>query len=332
MSHRERSEMRVGSAPKILDLFCGIGGLSYGFSKMGFHVIGMDLEKRAGLTFSLNRVGDFVLIDLTRSRIGGSYDVVIGGPPCEPWSALNLTRRGKMHPKHKCLLSFFEVIGDHEPPVFIMENVPAIKSDPSFKAALKETKENYDTCIKTVSYSEYGSAFSRHRVFVTGIKQEYGLDASRLVEYLRKEPPSTVEDRIDYLRDKERDEDIDHVWPNVKTIHKYRKYYESGKYGWYILEWDKPSPSFGNVTKTYILHPDSFNNGMDARPISVREALDIVGFPKGFVFPSGIPLGAKYEMISDAVSPVFSLKLAHAVKKLLRDIQRAKIDVLERCR
>ena len=53
----------------------------------------------------------------------------------------------------------------------------------------------------------------------------------------------------------------DHDYPNFRTIEKYRKYYETGKYGWYKLEWEKPAPSFGNVTKTYILHPSSWNNG-----------------------------------------------------------------------
>lgn len=48
----------------------------------------------------------------------------------------------------------------------------------------------------------------------------------------------------------------DHTWPEFKTIHKYYKFYKTEKYGWYILKWDKPSPSLGNVTKTYVLHPN----------------------------------------------------------------------------
>jgi DNA (cytosine-5)-methyltransferase 1 len=69
----------------------------------------------------------------------------------------------------------------------------------------------------------------------------------------------------------------DHVWPNLKTIDKYAENYRTNKFGWYVLNWSEPAPSFGNVMKTYILHPDSLN-GKPSRVISVREALLVMGF------------------------------------------------------
>jgi len=203
------------------------------------------------------------------------------------------------------------------PLVFVMENVPAIKSDPLFARNLGTIQKYYDTVTTNVRYSDYGAAFARNRFFTLGVRSEIGVKASEILDAVEKEELRTVHEAIGDLRDIKEDSTIDHIWPKVKTIHRYLEYYRTGKYGWYILKWNKPSPSFGNITKTYILHPDSFNNGEEPRPISVREALRIVGFPDEYRFPNGLAMNSKYDMIADAVSPLFSLKLSEAVKDIL---------------
>lgn len=310
-------ETSCSNTLRVLDLFCGMGGLSHGFAVNGFIVTGVDISEKAGLAYSFNRIGNFVKMDLMNPRLRGKHDIVIGGPPCEPWSSLNLTRRGKKHPLYKCVNAFFKEVRNLAPLIFIMENVTAIKSDHLFVENLKTVQECYDTFTTVVKYSDYGAAFARHRFFTIGVRLEIGLSASEIMDAVEKEKPATVREVIGDLKDTQRDEKIDHIWPKVKTIHKYMDYYKTGKYGWNILKWDEPSPSFGNITKTYILHPDSFNDRNEARPISVREALRIVGFPDEYNFPSGLGMGIKYDMIADAVSPIFSLKLAKAVKDIL---------------
>jgi len=52
--------------------------------------------------------------------------------------------------------------------------------------------------------------------------------------------------------------------------------------------------------------------------ISVREALHIMGFPEEYKFPQ-VGLGARYQMVADAVSPVFSKVAAQAVTRLLHE-------------
>jgi DNA (cytosine-5)-methyltransferase 1 len=311
------SEKSCDNVLRVLDLFCGMGGLSYGFAKTGFEVTGVDISEKAGSTYSLSGIGRFVKMDLMNAGLRGEHEVIIGGPPCEPWSCLNLTRRRENHPRYKCLNAFFEGVNNLRPLIFIMENVPAIKNDPLFTENLEFIKTFYDTSTTLVRYSDYGAAFARHRFFTVGVTSEVGVSASEILDAIEKEKPATVWNAIGDLRDKKRDVTIDHTWPNLKTIHKYLDYYRTGKYGWNILKWDEPSPSFGNIMKTYILHPNSFNNGNEARAISVREALRIVGFPDGYEFPEGLGMSGKYDMIADAVSPVFSLKLAKAVKDVI---------------
>jgi len=103
-------------------------------------------------------------------------------------------------------------------------------------------------------------------------------------------------------------------------LSKYAKRYKSGKYGWFKLTWGEPARSFGNIMKTYILHPDS--DGFDSpetRVISVREASRIMGFSKGFKYPKDAGLGIRYQMIADSVSPYFSSRAASVIMQLLEN-------------
>lgn len=127
-----------------------------------------------------------------------------------------------------------------------------------------------------------------------------------------------VKDVIWKLRDVEKGYFPDHVWPELKTINNYLENYKSNKFGWYVLKWSEPAPSFGNIMKTYILHPDAFN-GKLTRVISVREALSIMGFDEDFRFPYGLGLGVRYQMIADSVSPVFSFAAAKVIQDLIAE-------------
>jgi DNA (cytosine-5)-methyltransferase 1 len=300
---------------KVLDLFCGLGGFAQGFKEVGFKVTGVDISESAGKTFELNNNGQFAKADLSKVLIcDGDYDIIIGGPPCKPWSAVNTTRRGKRHRDYRLVSRFFRHVEEHLPRIFILENVPLLANDVTLRKHVRKLGQHgYSIVGNIVKYSDYGAPTSRHRFIMFGVKGgEAHIFFDKLSEHIR--PPKSVRDAIWELRNKERDEASDHVWPRLRTISKYRSYYERGKFGWYILKWDEPAPSFGNIMKTYILHPDAFN-GKPARVISVREALLIMGFDKEFSFPEGVGLGMRYQMVVDAVSPAFS----HAAAEVIRE-------------
>jgi DNA (cytosine-5)-methyltransferase 1 len=299
---------------KVLDLYSGAGGLTRGFEQAGFVVTGVDISEEAIKTFRLNNKGRCIQADLSRELIETDCEVIMGGPSCKPWSAVNLTRRGKKHKDYKLLSRYFKHIEHNLPQVFIMENVPLIANDTVLKRNIRKLERNgYSIMGKVITYGNYGAPTRRHRFLVFGIK---GKDASlffkKLSEY--ESPAKPIKDVIWELRDKDKGEVQDHVWPELKTIDKYRHYYETGKYGWYILNWKEPAPSFGNVMKTYILHPDAFNGG-STRVISVKEALLIMGFDSGFRFPQEFGLGIRYQMVVDSVSPIFSSLAAIVTKE-----------------
>ena len=305
---------------KVLDLFSGMGGFSHGFSKEGFKTTGVDIREEAGLSYKKLTKGDFILSDLHSELIDDKeYDIIIGGPPCRPWSSINLSKRGTEHPDYTLVSRFLAHINHNKPKLFIMENVPPLANDSTLSELIASTRKlGYSVDKLKVTYSNFGASVKRTRLIISGILDSEISDFFwKMNSQMRN--ARTVRDSIFYLNDKEYNSVPDHVWPNLKTIRRYEEYYNSGKYGWRILKWDEPAPSFGNVMKTYTLHPNSSFERDYLRTISVAEAARIMGFPKGFIFPPNISMGKRYQMIVDSVSPDFSGAIAKVAHNFLNE-------------
>jgi DNA (cytosine-5)-methyltransferase 1 len=302
---------------KALDLFCGAGGITRGFLESGFRVKGIDNSDSVEATFELNNHAEFERKNLFRDTVKQDCDVITGGPPCKPWSSVNVLRdkRGANHMDHTLVSRFFAHIEQNRPSAFLFENVPPLQYDPILRRHIaRMEKLHYSVKDEIVKYSDYGAATSRKRLIVFGTRVGKADTFFHMLES-KKRPAATVKEKIWELRRMNNGEIPDHEWPDLKTIHKYKKYYRTHKYGWYILEWNKPAPSFGNVMKTYILHPYGFKK--PPRVISVKEAMLIMGFSMDFHFPAEIGMGEKYQMTVDSVSPVFSRVAGSVIKDIL---------------
>ncbi|MDG6913487.1 MAG: DNA cytosine methyltransferase [Nitrososphaerota archaeon] len=307
---------------RVLDLFCGAGGLTIGFKEAGFDVRGVDKLPIVRDIFERNELGVIRVKDLHWKTENGGADIVIGGPPCRPWSTLNLTRRRDEHANYRLMARFMSHVLQNHPKVFLMENVPPARSNATRVLDAVDSrmrKKGYKTQARTVKYSDYGAATSRSRMLLFGTRTG---DPSAFFEELEthhRREPATVRDAIWNLRHTDSEAVLDHQWPRLNTIEKYRERYRTGQFGWYRLKWDDPAPSFGNVMKTYTLHPSSWrgNPPRDPRVISIREALSLMGFPEDYSFPPGMGMGLRYQMVVDSVSPVFSKAAAEVIASLL---------------
>ncbi|MHB1708460.1 MAG: DNA cytosine methyltransferase [Thermoplasmataceae archaeon] len=306
---------------RVLDLFSGIGGLSHGFAVNGFDVTGVDISESAGVVYRQYASENFIRANLFVEYVSGRYDVIVGGPPCRPWSPVNLSRRAEIHRDYHLIERFVDHIRILAPRMFILENVPALRRDTSFERQMEIlTHMGYHIDTSIVRYSDYGASTSRRRLVAVGIRHGSGKDFIEGLKKYRK-PPRPVRSSIEEFRFKERGTPDDHVWPNLRTISKYAEKYRTGSYGWRILKWDEPAPSFGNVMKTYILPPESDPLDPNVRVLSVLEVSRIMGFNHGFHFPSGLGVGERYQMLVDSVSPVFSEVLATHVMNYLKETE-----------
>ena len=112
---------------KIVDLFSGAGGLSYGFEKAGFEpVLAVDMWKPAIETYNYNHknkvgiVADISKIDdnFVKNIIGEKVDGVVGGPPCQGFSLAG--KRSVSDVRNQLYKDYFRVLKTIDPDFFVI--------------------------------------------------------------------------------------------------------------------------------------------------------------------------------------------------------------------
>jgi len=119
--------------PKVISLFSGCGGLDLGFRKAGYHtILATDVWSIACETLNLNKMADEILLgdirDIDFKKYNGKCDVVIGGPPCPPYSQTrhyltNLAGGFEDKKAGFAVPEYFRAIKEINPKVFLFENV-----------------------------------------------------------------------------------------------------------------------------------------------------------------------------------------------------------------
>lgn len=168
--------------PKLaaVDLFCGVGGLSYGLKEAGIDVrAGVDVdpdckfafEENVGATFVKKSVKNLVAESLSAYYPTGSIRILVGCAPCQPFSQytnyVNKSRR-KTTPKNRqwtLLREFKRLIIDLKPEVVSMENVPQLEGYRVYDDFIDGLKQNgYFVSVKQVFCPDYGIPQTRTRL------------------------------------------------------------------------------------------------------------------------------------------------------------------------
>lgn len=197
---------------KMIDLFCGAGGLSLGFTQEGFITsLANDIQECCVDTYAHNHpetprdhiiLGDIKQVvenveSLLRYK---DVDVVVGGPPCQGFSEANRQRLID-DPRNQLYKNFVQIVKKVQPKFFVMENV---------KGMLK-VKDQVIEDFATIGYSatahvlnacDYGVPQSRERLIYIG--NRLGIDNEMLFEEIinssKKIPKYTLADALFGLR------------------------------------------------------------------------------------------------------------------------------------
>lgn len=166
----------------IIDLFAGVGGLSYGFSILPqFNIIAAnEIERDISIAYTLNHpnvkmlncdINDLTDDILNSALNGQGIDVVVGGPPCQSYSTLGKRQNDE---RANLFMQYKRVLEILQPKAFVFENVTgmlSVNKGNLFKQIQAEFEElDYDLKFKVLDAVDYGVPQHRERVILVGFK------------------------------------------------------------------------------------------------------------------------------------------------------------------
>ncbi len=302
----------------VIDLFCGIGGLSYGLQQAGLQVVaGVDANKTCKYAFETNNGAKFLgdpLEDVSVADIRalfpkGSSRILVGCAPCTPFSAYAAGSKSKSD-KWSLVELFLARILEIKPEIVSMENVTRLRSFKKgsvfrqFVAGLRDA--GYEVVADSLNASDFGVPQRRRRLVVL---------ASRLGRIGLPTPtqpnPRTVREAIGHLpqlRAGETDPS-DRVhrssrlsplnlqriraakpgrpweeWEDRELIAECHRRETGATYSnvYGRMEWDSPSPTL--TTGCFSFGRGRFGHPEQDRAISLREAALLQSFPAQYRF------------------------------------------------
>jgi DNA (cytosine-5)-methyltransferase 1 len=349
--------------PTLVDLFCGCGGLTLGAQQAGFRsALSVDYDRILTHSFERNfpdlslEIADIAALQPRRVKdtVGGEVDGVIGGPPCQGFSAMG--RQDESDPRRGLLLDFFRLIRGIKPKFFLMENVLGLEYSKNYDVltrGLELLPKRYEVISPMrLDSAQFGAATSRPRIFVVGFDRER-MDPLNAQMFVGAKEPVTVQDAIADLRKLEfvgYDQDEYDMWslgPSAKvsdyachlrgrervvTGHRktpHRKEItkrfaavrqgERDEIGKHIrLSWKGQCPTLRAGTGADRGSYQSVRpiHPSEPRVITVREAARLQGFPDWFRFHPTI--WHSFRMIGNSVSPIIARQLFSAIAPRLR--------------
>ena len=218
---------------KILDLFCGAGGLSYGMHKNPHFetVVALDVNENLAITLKKNMpkvnvvVGDIKetaikekVIDLS---LKSGVNMIVGGPPCQGYS-MKGKKLGLEDPRNFLFIEYLNFVERLQPDVFVIENVKTLLSTSKgwFKEQILSAIERlgYFVDVGVLKATDFGVPQSRERtIFICSKKKKINLPLPTV------EKPVTVKDAISdlaYLNSGEGDFELEYT---TKATSEYQK-------------------------------------------------------------------------------------------------------------
>lgn len=173
----------MSSKIKLIDLFSGVGGLSYGFSKdSDFQILAAnEILPKMAKSYSLNHPDVKMyccdIKDLSYKKIkkdlkinDGEIDLIVGGPPCQAFSTVG--KRLLEDPRGKLFQDYYRIVKEVKPKVFIYENVKGLLSMDKGNLITEIINlfktEGYNVKYKVLDAANYGTPQHRKRVIIVG--------------------------------------------------------------------------------------------------------------------------------------------------------------------
>lgn len=347
--------MRSLSKYSVVDLFCGIGGLTRGLIDEGFGVVaGIDIDSTCQNAYEKNNSARFLAKDvsqLTSHELSSIYPknkkkILVGCAPCQPFSVYVNGRKEQKH-KWSLLESFTRLVQEVNPEIVSMENVPQLIHKKNKKTFLKFVhsleESNFKVKWHVVDSQLYGVPQRRKRLVLFASKFGY----VQMIAPTHKTPVTVREaighlprlvhgsaDALDPLHSARKLSPtnlmrIRHTpeggswrqWPESLILDCHKKgqgRFFGSVYG--RMKWDDVSPTM--TTYCNGISNGRFGHPEQDRAISLREAALLQSFPPNYDFRGGdgsIAAGRIARHIGNAVPVKLGRAIAASIKQHLQE-------------
>jgi DNA (cytosine-5)-methyltransferase 1 len=336
--------IRLDRQLKVLDLFCGAGGLSLGFERADYRVkYGVDNYEKALNTWEINHDSgishnknlETVDPDDLIKKFEEDIDIVVGGPPCKDFSKTN--QKVDLG-RNNLVLVFAEYVSKIEPEAFVMENVRQLttKYDDVLEDFIDELEDEYNISYRLLDAADYGVPQHRIRAFVIGIKNRNRDSFPDPVFPRPSHGPDSNSDRElvsagDVINDIEEPTKPEEYHSNSKHAHLLEDIPPGMNYSFYTERMGHPEPKFDWRSRfsdyLYKADPEKPVRTLKAKPgaasgpfhwnnrrFTEAELKRLQSFPDDFEFSTESHTHIT-RMIGNSVPPAQSYAIANVLKK-----------------
>jgi len=336
-----------------VDLFCGIGGLTYGLQKSGIKVVaGIDNDETCRFAYETNNGSSFISADIkeygakdiNKLYSNNAIKVLVGCAPCQPFSShafKNKSKNKTLDVRWDLLAYYGKIIDATLPDIVSMENVRGIVKTDIFKNFLSVLEKNkYNVDYRIVYAPDYGAPQNRSRLILL---------ASRLGEIKVPEPTytkenyTTVEHTIKDLQPLEAGQiskkDPLHRAKNISETNSQRIKQSKPNGTW--RDWDKKllpecykkdsgqtyTSVYGRMgwkgvsptitTQFFNYGSGRFGHPTQDRALSLREGALLQTFPVDYDFGEVKSMTTVARHIGNAVPPILGEVIGKTIKKHL---------------
>lgn len=331
---------------KAIDLFCGIGGLTFGLQEAGIRVVaGIDNDPTCEYAFSTNNNSKFLKKDIRNiseemiTKLWGKskIKILVGCAPCQTFSQHTTKIKDRHKDERWSLLNdYLELIKKTTPDIITMENVPQITKYSIFDDFVGGLKKlDYFVSYKIVYCPKYGIPQNRRRLVLLASK--YG-KISLIPETHEPSEYLTVEKTIGNLEPIEdglisKKDPMHRSW-KLTPINKKRMIQSKPGGSW--LDWDEdirlachkkssgssyksvygkmrggdPSPTI--TTQFFNYGTGRFGHPSQERALTLREGALLQTFPKEYAFYSNDD-EIKFHVIGRHIGNAVPVKLGEVI-------------------
>ncbi|OLT61531.1 DNA cytosine methyltransferase [Moorena bouillonii] len=304
--------------PLVVDLFAGCGGLSLGFEAQGFETHGLEMDANCCATYQKNLRGKCSQVVLTPETELPAAPVLIGGPPCQPFSVGG--KQKGLKDSRDGFPTFISAVKRLRPDIWLFENVRGLlyRNKWYLDEIIQALQSlGYVIEVKLLNAVNFGVPQNRERLIVIGHQGKF--EFPQLLE--RKISAGEALGEMAFQAPPE----SKFLTPSMdKYVAKYEKASSCKRPR--DLHLDKPARTLtcrNLAGATGDMHRIKLPSGRRRR-LLLREAARLQSFPDWFEF-----VGTEtscFNQVGNAVSPLFAFHIAGMVRNYLLSNQRLSSD------